>query len=92
MVTDEGGLSAETAKAAKNVDKNAHLKNFFMIVPPLTINFVEYMISAKDKINRKNKAGAAFTDDGFPMGVAYILKLLDLSPVHCVRFSPLVRC
>eukprot|EP00039_Didymoeca_costata_P001169 m.50316 g.50316 ORF g.50316 m.50316 type:complete len:1190 (+) comp10662_c0_seq1:292-3861(+) len=59
-------------------DKNLHLKNFHMIVPPLTINFVEHMISSKDKINRKNKIGAAFTDDGFAMGVAYILKLLDL--------------
>lgn len=58
-------------------DKNSHLNNFYVMVPPLCINFVEYMISAKDKLSRKNKIGAAFTDDGFAMGVAYILKLLD---------------
>ncbi|XP_065176385.1 WASH complex subunit 4-like [Sycon ciliatum] len=57
--------------------KNKHLKNFHIIVPPLTLNYVEYMMSAKEKMNRKNKSGAAFTDDGFAMGVAYILKLLD---------------
>ncbi|CAK1601098.1 unnamed protein product [Parnassius mnemosyne] len=57
--------------------KNVHLKNFFIIVPPLTLNFVEHMILSKDKMSKKNKAGAAFTDDGFAVGVAYILKLLD---------------
>ncbi|KAI4825613.1 hypothetical protein KUCAC02_021293 [Chaenocephalus aceratus] len=53
--------------------KNMHLRNFYMI----TVNFVEHSISCKEKLNKKNKTGAAFTDDGFAMGVAYILKLLD---------------
>nr|KAF6498540.1 WASH complex subunit 4 [Rousettus aegyptiacus] len=57
--------------------KNIHLRNFYIIVPPLTLNFVEHSISCKEKLNKKNKLGAAFTDDGFAMGVAYILKLLD---------------
>ncbi|CAH2277508.1 Hypothetical predicted protein [Pelobates cultripes] len=57
--------------------KNIHLRNFYSIVPPLTLNFVEHSISCKEKLNKKNKVGAAFTDDGFAMGVAYILKLLD---------------
>jgi WASH complex subunit 7 len=58
-------------------EKNSHLRNFHAMVPPLCLNYVEYIISAKDKLGRKNKAGAAFTDDGFAMGLAYILKLLD---------------
>lgn len=65
--------------------KNIHLKNFFIILPPLTLNFVEHMISSKEKLNKKNKTGAAFTDDGFAMGIAYILKLLD----QCNEFDSL---
>jgi WASH complex subunit 7 len=41
------------------------------------LNFVEHSISCKEKLNKKNKIGAAFTDDGFVMGLAFILKLLD---------------
>lgn len=101
--------------------KNMHLRNFYIIVPPLvsvrvapgltlkglvrsglclnillldcssmygnalwnlwvslwfqdslsffqTLNFVEHSISCKEKLNKKNKSGAAFTDDGFAMG------------------------
>ncbi|XP_046405454.1 WASH complex subunit 4 [Ischnura elegans] len=59
--------------------KNIHLRNFHVIVPALTINFVEHSITCKEKMSKKNKVGASFTDDGFAMGVAYILKLIDLN-------------
>ena len=49
-------------------DKHPHLKNFYVIIPPLTVNFVEYMIGAKEKIAKNNFNGAAFTDDGLSMG------------------------
>lgn len=48
--------------------KYMHLKNFYLIIPPLTINFVEHCLTCKDKLNKKNREGAAFTDDGFAIG------------------------
>lgn len=54
-----------------------HLQQFYVIVPPLTLSFVDNAVSNKEKLFKKNKTGAAFTDDGFAMGVAYITALLD---------------
>lgn len=61
--------------------KNDHLKNFYAVIPALTINFVEYIISAKEGLSKKNsKTTVTFTDDGFAMGIAYFLQVLKLSP------------
>lgn len=49
-------------------EENAHLKNFFIIVPPLTINFVEHILQGKEKLAKK-KPGGFFTDDGFVIGL-----------------------
>ena len=57
-------------------EKQTHLNNFYLILPPLTVNYVEHITAAKEKIFKKNIDGAAFTDDGFSMGLAYCLTLL----------------
>ncbi len=54
-----------------------HLKLFYIIIPPLTLNYIEYVQKGKDRIFKKNNKDAFISDDGFPIGVAYLLKILD---------------
>ena len=64
--------------------KNAHLKNFYMIVPSLVLNFAEKLRLAKTEILKmrgshlkKTNRNAYFTDDGFAIGLSYILAILE---------------
>lgn len=56
-------------------EQNNHLRNFYIIIPALTLSFVEAMLISKDKMIRSGKE-ASFTDDGFALGIAFILKVL----------------
>lgn len=59
-------------------DKNPHIKLFYLIVPTLIINYIEYIVAAKENMTKKSKQlGTCFTDDGFAMGLAYVLRVLD---------------
>jgi hypothetical protein len=94
-----GGLAASAARTRilrrLRSEKMAHLRHFYVIIPPLCINFVEYIISAKDKLGRKNKSGAAFTDDGFAMGLAYVVHFYhsthSLTKIYEIRVFVSVR-
>ena len=56
-----------------------HLASFYIIIPPLVVNYVEALVADKERLGKRAPDGdfGAFTDDGFPMGLAYILRLLD---------------
>jgi WASH complex subunit 7 len=55
----------------------AHLKLFHILIPTVTLNFVEHVQRGKDKIFKKNNKDAFISDDGFALGIAYLLKILD---------------
>ncbi|XP_011503763.1 PREDICTED: WASH complex subunit 7 [Ceratosolen solmsi marchali] len=65
------------ASAFRDSNNCYHLQQFYAIIPPLTFSFIDNILSNKEKLFKKNKSGAAFTDDGFAVGVAYINALLD---------------
>ena len=57
-----------------------HLKLFYLIVPPLTINYIDHVQKGNEKIMSKTKnVGGFISEDGFPLGVAYLLKILNQS-------------
>ena len=59
-------------------ENTKHLKLFYLIIPPLTMSYVEHIQRGKERIACKNKnVGGFISDDGFPLGVAYLLKILD---------------
>lgn len=54
-----------------------HLKLFYIMLPPLTLNYIEHVQKGKTKITKKNNKDAFISEDGFPLGMAYLLKILD---------------
>lgn len=65
---DEEALKSEQCK---------HLELFYMVVPSLSINFVNSLMKVKNTLSSKNTNKVYFCDDGFAMGVAYFLKVLN---------------
>lgn len=48
--------------------ENNHLKLFPIIVPSLTINYINHIVTEKEKVCKRSKNGMIFTDDGFAIG------------------------
>ena len=57
-----------------------HLRLFYTIIPPLTLSYIDHLQKGQEKIQSKQKnIGGFISDDGFALGLAYLLKILNLN-------------
>ncbi|KAH8397847.1 hypothetical protein KR222_003588, partial [Zaprionus bogoriensis] len=55
---------------------NHHLRTFFLITPALIMNYIDYRVKEKLKMHKKDQARCSLFEDGFAMGLIYILNML----------------
>jgi WASH complex subunit 7 len=86
----DGGAAASTAGAdyfavlvavfspELRSEGNAHLRDFWLLLPALCLSHCEALAAAKERLGTRGRdaATAGFTDDGFALGVAYLLRVL----------------
>jgi WASH complex subunit 7 len=62
-----------------------HLDLFYLVVPALIINYIDHLINCKERASLRSSAirfGALLSDDGFAIGVAFLLTVLDQTGDH----------
>jgi len=59
-------------------DVNAHLREFWLLLPALCASHCEALLAAKERLGKRGReaASAGFVDDGFALGAAYLLRVL----------------
>jgi WASH complex subunit 7 len=54
------------------------LKNFYALVPAVTICYIEHITNGREKLQKRNNTDAFISDDGFALGVVYLLRILGV--------------
>jgi len=59
-----------------------HMQNFAMLIPALCLNWLEVLQRGKEMMHKQNlTSDVYFVDDGFALGVAFVLSSCDLYPL-----------
>ncbi|KAH8384968.1 hypothetical protein KR093_003493 [Drosophila rubida] len=67
---------------------NHHLKTFFLITPALMMNYIDYRVKEKLKMYKKDQIKCSLFEDGFAIGLVYILNMLNqLGEFHELGWS-----
>lgn len=54
------------------------LKNFYAIVPAVSTCYVEYIVNGRNKLKQRDNKDAFISDDGFALGIVYLLRILGV--------------
>ena len=49
------------------------------MVPAVTISYIDHVIRGRDKINKRNNTDAFISDDGFALGIVFLLRILGVT-------------
>ncbi len=59
-------------------ERFSHLQDFHIIIPSVTLNAIESLLKGKEKLSKRGvDSEATFSDDGFALGLAYLLRVLN---------------
>lgn len=50
-----------------------------MLIPALTLDYIQSLLVAKEKLLKKNFKGGYISDDGFIVGLAYLAEIMNQS-------------
>lgn len=60
-------------------EKTLPLKNFFALIPAVSLAHVDHVTRGRDKLAKRNNTDAFISDDGFPLGCVFLLRILGVS-------------
>lgn len=59
-------------------DKYQPLKNFYTMVPALSISYIDHITRGREKLQKRNNTEGFISDDGFALGIVYLLRILGV--------------
>ncbi|KAH8303723.1 hypothetical protein KR018_008553 [Drosophila ironensis] len=71
---------------------NQHLKTFYLITPAVITNYIEHRVREKLKVHKKDQTKFSLFEDGFAIGLVYILSMLSqLGDFHELGWQQTIR-
>ena len=59
-------------------DSMAPLKNFYTLIPAVTTCQIDHVVIGRQKLKQTNNKEAFISDDGFSLGIAFLLKIFGI--------------
>ncbi len=59
-------------------ERTRPLKTFYALVPAVSIWHIDHVVTGRERLAKRNNAEAFISDDGFPLGVVFLLRILGV--------------